>query len=599
MAQFVGAEIDIEGKQVKQFSSFSLSQSIFEHHAFRIVCPAEAIDGTSGTIFNSSKNMIGSSITIKVDAIGNKGTLEFSGVVTQLEAARSSGHAGDIIISGYSPTILLDNGPHCKTWEKKAVKNIAQDVLKHFPQNLLQPKINPSYGETLSYTVQYKETAWQFLSRLCATYGEWLFYDGQKLFLGPPQGKALKLIYGSNLHHFSVSLQVRPATFQMMAYDYMNTEVYDGSTASIAGKEGMNDLSKQTLQKSEQFYATKPKEWHNHFLTNKKQLDDFVNTRAAMQSSNMVQFNGSSGHPGIQVGGIVSVEGKNVFNMGDESYGEYLVTSVRHYCDGEGNYSNDFTAIPSGIKMPPVKIYNEPRSETQSALVTDNNDPKGLGRVRVKFHWMNGSEKSPWIRILAGHAGGGKGMYVIPEIDEEVIVGFEGANPVKPYMIGSVYNSKANNSFANKDNDVKALLQTRSGNKIIFNDKDGSILVEDKGGNKMMIDGKGNISISSKSSIGLSCGSSSISMKSDGTIGISGINITISGENIGSSGSTECVMQSGSASVATKSGGNKAIVSGLDTSVNGDNTVTVSGNSKATLSATGMAVIEGAVVKLN
>ena len=219
MAQFVGAEIDIEGKQVKQFSSFSLSQSIFEHHAFRIVCPAEAIDGTSGTIFNSSKNMIGSSITIKVDAIGNKGTLEFSGVVTQLEAARSSGHAGDIIISGYSPTILLDNGPHCKTWEKKAVKNIAQDVLKHFPQNLLQPKINPSYGETLSYTVQYKETAWQFLSRLCATYGEWLFYDGQKLFLGPPQGKALKLIYGSNLHHFSVSLQVRPATFQMMAYD--------------------------------------------------------------------------------------------------------------------------------------------------------------------------------------------------------------------------------------------------------------------------------------------------------------------------------------------------------------------------------------------
>ena len=163
MAQFVSIKISIEGKDIKQFSSFSLSQSIFSHHSFSLVCPAEAIDGTSGKIFNSSKNMIGGSISVRIDTVGSEGSLQFAGVVTQVETARSGGHAGDVIISGYSPTILLDNGPNCKSWEKKSVKNIAQDVLQNFPQNLLQPKINPSYSETLSYTVQYKETAWQFL----------------------------------------------------------------------------------------------------------------------------------------------------------------------------------------------------------------------------------------------------------------------------------------------------------------------------------------------------------------------------------------------------------------------------------------------------
>ena len=70
--------------------------------------------------------------------VGGKGKLDFAGVVTQVETARFSGHAGDLIITGYSPTILLDSGPHCKSWEKKAIKNIATDCLSHFPQNLLK-----------------------------------------------------------------------------------------------------------------------------------------------------------------------------------------------------------------------------------------------------------------------------------------------------------------------------------------------------------------------------------------------------------------------------------------------------------------------------
>ena len=488
MAQFVNTEISIDGKSINQFSSLTLSQGIFEHHHFRLVCPAEAIDGTDGNILNKSKDFAGAAITIKINAVESEGTLQFKGVITQIEAARFSGHAGNIIINGFSPTILTDDGLHCKSWESKGVKNIAQDVLQQFPQNLLQSKISPSNSESFLYTVQYKETAWNFLKRISANCGEWLFYDGEKLVLGSPKGNSANLVYGSNLSSFSMSLRVRPAKFEMMAYDYVNSEVYSGTPSGIEGKAGLNDLGKHTLQKSQSFYGAQPKQWHNSFLTSKKQLDDFVNTRAAMQGSNMVYFNGSSGHPGVNIGGTVNVQGKNVFNQNDETFGKYTVVTVHHHCDGQGNYVNDFVAIPASIKIPPTVMIQEPHCETQSAVVTDNHDTQGLGRVRVKFHWMDGA-KSPWLRITSPHGGGNKGMFFIPEIGEEVIVGFEGDSATKPYIIGTVYHSKAKTSFSNAQNDLK-VLQTRSGHILEFNDKDGaeSITVKDKNNNIITID---------------------------------------------------------------------------------------------------------------
>jgi type VI secretion system secreted protein VgrG len=602
MAQFVGITIDIEGKSIKQFSSLAISQSIFEHHTFRLVCPTEAIDGTSGSIFNTSKNMIGSSISIKINSVGKQDALKFLGVITQIESARHSGHAGDIIIAGYSPTILLDNGPHCKTWEKKAVKNIAQDVLRHFPQNLLQPKISPAYGETLSYTVQYRETAWQFLCRLSAVYGEWFYYDGQKLILGAPQGSKEKLLYGSNLHQFNMALHVRPASFQMMAYDYMNHEVYDGSPAGIAAKAGLNDLGKHTLHKSEQFYGTKPKQWHNQFLTNKKQLDDFVNTRAAMQSSKMVRFNGSSGQPSLQLGGCVSIEGKNVFNQADESFGDYTIISLNHHCDGQGNYTNDFVAIPATVKMPPVNPFAEPHSETQSALVTDNNDPKGLGRVRVKFHWMNGAEKSPWIRVTTPHAGDDKGMFFIPETGEEVIVGFEGDSPTKPFIIGSVFHGKAKNSFANTGNDLK-VFKTRSGSSIVLNDSSGSVFITDKDNNTIVLDGSGHITLHANASILIGCGKDGanthgISIDSEGNIEIKGKKIVIKADDILVKAKEAAQMKSGEASFTVDGNSNGAAMKGDKATIKGNMEAKISGT-ETTVSGDMKVTVKGAIITLN
>ena len=508
MAQLTKATIQINGKPITQFTSFSLSQGIYGHHSFRLTCPAEAIDGNVGIVFNQSKTWMGKPFIIKIETLPSKDILQFKGVVTQIQTERYSGSPGDVVISGFSPTIMLESGPHCKSWEKKAVKNIIEDVLKHFPKNDLSATIAPSYPDTLAYYVQYKETAWKFLNRICSNYGEWLYYDGEKLKVGPLNNKAQALTYGKEVSRFSMSLEVLPSSKKVMAYDYKNNEVYDSTPSGIEGQAGLSTLGKDAFTAGQELYKSEPKVWNNTYLTNKKQLDKQVNIQAAMLSCNNEKFNGNSSKLGLIVGSSIGISGKNIYNENQDDYGEYTIVSINHYCDGQGNYNNDFVAVPSSVNYPPIAVSADPTCETQSAIVTDNNDPQHLGRVRVRFHWMKPSEKTPWIRVTSPHGGGDKGMYFIPELGEEAIICFEGNSAVKPFVNGMVYHGKAKTSFANAGNDVKAL-QTRSGNKMVMNDKDGSVYMSDKGGANSMMDGAGNITTNANVNSTLNAGNQS------------------------------------------------------------------------------------------
>jgi Rhs element Vgr protein len=595
MSQLVETTIDIDGVRIHQFSSLSLTQSIAAHHSFKLVCPAEAVDGRSGALLNRSRNLVGTAITIKVNAVYEASCLLFGGLVTQVEAVRSCGHAGDVIISGYSPTILLDNGPHCTSWERKSLRFIMQNVLGHFPANLLPRVVSPLYNETISYVVQYKETGWQLLNRLAAAYGEWLLYDGQQLVIGRPacahSQEALHLTYGAQLSRFAMSMQLKPARFQMTAYDYLNHEVYNGSPNNITAMAGLNELGVQVLEKSAQVYSVQPRQWNNRFVRNQKQLNDVVAREAAMHSSNVVRFTGASDVPGIRPGSAVAVKGANVFDKHTEYYGDFMVIAAHHYWDGMGNYSNEFEAVPASVKLPPVLPVPEPRCETQSALVVDNNDAQGLGRVRVKFHWMSGEERSPWLRVATPHAGDGKGVYMMPEIGEEVVVAFEGDSASRPYVIGAMYHGKAKAGFGTSGNDIKAI-QTRSGNKILMNDQEGSIQVEDKDGNVVKLDGAGNIRCSSKSTLVLECGEASITLKKDGTIQITGNSIEVTATN-------KAAVKSGGACFTANGQSNEAGVKGSRSVISGTRETRITSNANTTIDAGATVKVEGALITLN
>jgi type VI secretion system secreted protein VgrG len=93
-------------------------------------------------------------------------------------------------------------------------------------------------------------------------------------------------------------------------------------------------------------------------------------------------------------------------------------------------------------------------------------------------------------------------MYFIPEIGEEVLVGFEGGNAEKPYVLGAMYNGSESSGFATPNNDFK-VTQTRTGIKIVMNDASKSLLAEDPSGNSVLLDGKGNINITAPNTVNI------------------------------------------------------------------------------------------------
>src|ERR1044072_7525003 len=151
MAQAVTTTIEINGVKINHFTTLKLSQGIYAHHSFRLDCPLEAVEGGEGAIFKDSKGLIGLPIHIHVVSEQDQSELYFVGVVTQMEATCHNGHAGSVVISGYSPTILLDNNPHCRSWLRKPIKNMVKDVLAMYPDETLKFRLNAAYKETIYY----------------------------------------------------------------------------------------------------------------------------------------------------------------------------------------------------------------------------------------------------------------------------------------------------------------------------------------------------------------------------------------------------------------------------------------------------------------
>jgi uncharacterized protein involved in type VI secretion and phage assembly len=135
-------------------------------------------------------------------------------------------------------------------------------------------------------------------------------------------------------------------------------------------------------------------------------------------------------------------------------------------------------------------------------IVSNNQDPDKMGRVRVKFPWLSEDHESWWARVATPMAGPNRGMYFLPEVDDEVLVAFEHGDVRFPYVLGSLWNGKDAPPGNNDDgkNNIR-LVHSRSGHLIRLDDTDGEEKIE-------VIDRTGNNSIkiqSSDNSIAISC----------------------------------------------------------------------------------------------
>jgi uncharacterized protein involved in type VI secretion and phage assembly len=124
-------------------------------------------------------------------------------------------------------------------------------------------------------------------------------------------------------------------------------------------------------------------------------------------------------------------------------------------------------------------------------LVTNNNDPERMGRVKVRFPWLSDTEESNWARLAVPMAGHERGLFLPPEVGDEVLVAFEHGDVRFPYVLGSLWNGKDRpppEAAAGKNN--VRLLRSRSGHRIEVDDTPGAekVIVWDRKGNGLVID---------------------------------------------------------------------------------------------------------------
>ena len=168
----------------------------------------------------------------------------------------------------------------------------------------------------------------------------------------------------------------------------------------------------------------------------------------------------------------------------------------------ENNFKNRFEAIPATIKALPSPKVRMPLAETQMATVLSNADPQGKGRVRVRMNWQTDGMQTGWVRVMTPDGGGSKdirsnrGFVFIPEVGDQVLLGFRHGDPARPYVMGSLFNGVTGGGGL-EGNHMKSLT-TRSGSTVTFDDTAHTILLQTTRANKIFIDElNGTITVSS------------------------------------------------------------------------------------------------------
>lgn len=170
------------------------------------------------------------------------------------------------------------------------------------------------------------------------------------------------------------------------------------------------------------------------------------------------------------------------------------------------------------------------------AVVTDNNDPDKLGRVKLKFVWNENDDEPDWARIATIYVGKSRGSFFIPEIDDQVLVIFENGDINRPIVIGSLWNEQdiIPEQTGENGNNIKKIV-TRSNHVVTFDDTDSSekIEIKSKSGHVVTLDdasGKELVSVidkTGKNLLKIDSTDNSITISCDGDLKISADNITI------------------------------------------------------------------------
>jgi uncharacterized protein involved in type VI secretion and phage assembly len=170
------------------------------------------------------------------------------------------------------------------------------------------------------------------------------------------------------------------------------------------------------------------------------------------------------------------------------------------------------------------------------ALVIDIKDPDNQGRVKVTLPWSvdpGGARYEAWARLATALAGNNRGTWLIPDVDDEVLVAFEHGDPRRPYVLGGLWNGRdsAPESMDGSGRNFKKVVRSRNGVKLTLDDQDGQekLLLETPGGQKVTLkDGPGAVEIVDSNGNSIKLETSGITVTASARVTVNASQVAIS-----------------------------------------------------------------------
>ena len=485
-------------------------------------------------VLGKARLKIGAKVTLKVqtaDPGGPKPLMSGEVTAVELELDRTGTMTQ---VRGLDATHRLFRGRRVAAYPNMTVADVVRKVTER--AGLTAGKIDAVPGVGGQRDTQLSQdnvSDWQFLSRLADLVGAQLNIAGGALdFRLPtaptgapdPTAKATTEALVLEAHRNLVSLRAcvsaaeQVSTVEARGWSVdQKQEVSATATPRTAGTEvtGVDPVALAKGFGAPPFLAADPA-WHTPAV-----VKAAAEALAGQLGGACTEISGvAKGNPALRAGAAVALA-----NVGEPFGGKYTLTATRHLFSETAGYTTEFAA--SGRQE--RSLYGLVTGRTGGArttglvpaIVSDVRDPQKLGRVRLTFPWLAKDFTSGWARTVQPGAGKGRGALVLPEVGDEVLVGFVRGDLDEPYVLGGLYNGKDTPpSTATSPVDrgsgeivVRAFV-SRTGHRIEFVENDGIVISTGDGKLVVKLDKKrGTVEIKGGSGVTIDAGTGPLELK--------------------------------------------------------------------------------------
>ncbi|APC22799.1 type VI secretion system secreted protein VgrG [Pseudomonas protegens] len=435
-------------------------------------------------------------LSVQLDGGGQR---YFHGIVARCSQNIDTGQFASYEVTLRPWLWLLSRTSDCRIFQNLSIPQIIKQVFRDLGFSDFEDALSRPYREW-EYCVQYRETSFDFVSRLMEQEGIYYFFRHEKdrhvVVLADAYGAHSSVPgYASvpyyprdeqqrerdHMFDWHLAQEVQPGSLELNDYDFQRPSARIDVRSAMprphsAGDYPLYDYPGTYVQSSDG--------------------EHYAQTRIEALQSLHERIELSGNARGLGVGNLFSLTG---FSRQDQNR-EYLIVSIRYYLvqeslesgagGGSAQFESHLTCIDAQQSFRPLATTHKPMVQgPQTARVVG---PAGeeiwtdqYGRVKVHFHWdrhdQSNENSSCWIRVSQAWAGKNWGSMQIPRIGQEVIVSFLEGDPDRPIITGRVYNAEQTVPYDLPANATQSGMKSRSskgGSPANFNE----IRMEDKKG---------------------------------------------------------------------------------------------------------------------